>query len=75
LPFVGIRYPLFANPQNRNTNGYYRTSSPFGDNKAYLVSVNNDINPYLAYTRSDGISLRCFKNTSADKKVSFYRES
>ena len=67
LPFVGYRDYSTAEVYYQGVDGYYWSSTPYDANKSYFLIVGSDgtLHPdgKDVCSRSDGISVRCFKNS------------
>jgi hypothetical protein len=64
LPFAGNRYILDASPKGQGTDGNYWSSSRYSANNAYRLKFNSTaLNPQDNNQRTNGFSVRCFKNS------------
>jgi len=79
LPYAGYMYSYSSTPWTslRGSYGYYLSSSPYSnETDVYdLWIYSENLGTHGMTNRVTGRSVRCFKNTQSDNKVSFYTES
>ena len=70
LPFAGFRSRWDSSIYNQGSYGYYWSSTRSNEHHAYYLLFNSsDIYPQRSYYRSNGYSVRCFKNEPNPKKL------
>lgn len=64
MPFAGSRYFSSASVNGQGTNAYYWSSTAYSTDYAYVMDFfSAGLSPQTGYNRSQGCSLRCFKDT------------
>lgn len=77
MPFAGYRNYYDASLSNQGTYGDYWSSSPYGDGNpdyARRIGLGMGVDASNGYYRTNGYSVRCFKNSYVAPTISYSLE-